>query len=161
MTMARYDILLGAGMANTVDLGTYVKQLCADLADVHGTEHRNVHQACSTIPMPVDLDTVTALGMAAAEVVTNCYVHAFPDGRSGTIDVSLSVSEVGDGTLTIKDNWIGFDITAESKRHGVRIGETANAANERIVQHQIEWRHLVDAELSETWTNPGSLALHG
>jgi two-component sensor histidine kinase len=120
MTMARmYDNLLGDGMANTVDLGAYVKQLCADLADVHGAEHRNVHQACSTIPMPVDLDTVTALGMAAAELVTNCYVHAFPDGKSGIIDVSLFASKIGGGTLTIKDNGIGFDTTAENKRHGV------------------------------------------
>jgi two-component sensor histidine kinase len=120
MTMARmYDNLLGHGLANTVDLGTYVKQLCADLADVYGAEHRNVHQACSTIPMPVDLDTVTALGMAAGELVTNCYVHAFPAGKSGTIDVSLFVSKVGDGMLTIKDNGIGFDIMAENKRHGV------------------------------------------
>ena len=120
MTMARmYDNLLGSGLANTVDLGAYMQQLCADLADVHGAEHRNVHQTCSTIPMPVDLDTVTALGMAAAELVTNCYVHAFPDGKSGTIDVSLSMSESGEGVLAIKDNGIGFDITAESKRHGV------------------------------------------
>jgi hypothetical protein len=45
MTMARmYDSLLGSGLANTVDLGAYVQQLCADLGDVHGTEHRNVHQ---------------------------------------------------------------------------------------------------------------------
>ena len=69
--------------------------------------------------MPVDLNTVTAIGMAAAELVTNCYVHAFPDGKRGTIGVSLFVSKIGDGTLTIKDNGIGFDITAENKRHGV------------------------------------------
>ena len=69
--------------------------------------------------MPVDLDTVTALGMAAAELVTNCYVHAFPDGKSGIIDVSLFASKIGGGTLTIKDNGIGFDTTAENKRHGV------------------------------------------
>jgi two-component sensor histidine kinase len=120
MTMARmYDNLLGRGMANTVDLGTYVEQLCADLAELYGTEHRNVQQACSTIPMPVDLDTVTALGMAAGELITNCYVHAFPAGKSGTIEVSLFVSKVGDGMLTIKDNGIGFDIMAENKRHGV------------------------------------------
>ena len=120
MTMARmYDSLLGSGLANTVDLGAYVQQLCADLADVHGTEHRNVHQTCSTVPTLVDLDTATALGMAAAELVTNCYVHAFPDGKGGTIDVSLSASESGEGVLVIKDNGIGFDVAAENKRYGV------------------------------------------
>ncbi len=122
MTMARmYDSLLGSGLANTVDLGAYLKELCTDLADVHGAGHRNVKQTYSTVPMRVDLDTVTALGMAAAELVTNCYVHGFPDGKSGTIDVLLSMSESGEGVLVIKDNGIGFDITAESKRHGVGI----------------------------------------
>ena len=57
--------------------------------------------------------------MAAAELVTNCYVHAFPDRKSGTIDVLLSTLESGEGVLVIKDNGIGFDVTAESKRHGV------------------------------------------
>ncbi len=120
MTMARmYDSLLGSGLADTADFGAYLRQLCTDLADVHGAEHRNLHQTCSTIPMQVDLNTVTALGMAAAELVTNSYVHGFPDGKSGTIDVLLSMSESGEGVLAIKDNGIGFDVTAESKRYGV------------------------------------------
>jgi two-component sensor histidine kinase len=60
MTMARmYNSLAWQRPADTVDLGAYIRQLCADLADVHGAEHPNVHQSCSTIPMPVDLDTVT------------------------------------------------------------------------------------------------------
>jgi two-component sensor histidine kinase len=69
--------------------------------------------------LQVNLDTVTALGMAAAELVTNCYVHGFPNGKSGTIDVLLSTSESGEGMLTIKDDGVGFDVTAENKRHGV------------------------------------------
>ena len=35
------------------------------------------------------LDSVTALGMAVAELVTNGYRHAFPDDRAGTIVVTL------------------------------------------------------------------------
>ena len=120
MTMARmYDNLLGSGLADTADLGAYLRQLCTDLADVHGTEHPDVHQTCSTVSMQVGLNTVTALGMAAAELVTNSYVHGFPDGKSGTIDVRLTMSESGEGVLAIKDNGIGFDVTAESKRYGV------------------------------------------
>ena len=47
MTMARmYDSLLGSGLANTVDLGEYLRQLCRDLAHIHGAEHRNVQQVC-------------------------------------------------------------------------------------------------------------------
>ena len=51
MTMARmYDSLLGSGLANTVDLGEYLRQMCRDLADIHGAEHQNVRQVCSLYP---------------------------------------------------------------------------------------------------------------
>jgi two-component sensor histidine kinase len=124
MTMARmYGSLLGSGLTNTVDLGAYLRQLCHDLALVHGAEHQNVQQVCSLVPMQVDLNTVTALGMATAELVTNCYLHAFPDRMSGTINVLLSTLERGEGVLVIKDNGIGFDVTAESKRYGVGLAK--------------------------------------
>ena len=68
--------------------------------------------------MKIDLNTVTVLGMAAAELVTNCYLHAFPNRMSGTIDVLLSTSESGEGVLVIKDNGIGFDVAAKTNGTG-------------------------------------------
>ena len=43
---------------------------------------------CDGEAVALDLDTVTALGIVVAEVVTNSYDHAFPGG-TGSIRVSV------------------------------------------------------------------------
>jgi two-component sensor histidine kinase len=53
------------------------------------------------------LDSVTALGMAVAELVTNGYRHAFPDDREGTIVVTLASADVGNAILMIQDDGVG------------------------------------------------------
>jgi two-component sensor histidine kinase len=63
---------------------------------------------------------VTAIGLVVAELVTNSYGHAFPDGRSGTITVALTALPASSrATLTVKDNGIGFISDAGSKRYGL------------------------------------------
>jgi two-component sensor histidine kinase len=119
MTMAQmYDHLLGAGIGRTVDFGSYLTALCASLTALQGTRKRNVELACAVDTAQVDLDTVATLGLAVAELVTNAYGHAFPDGRSGTITVARSRS-AGEATLMIKDDGVGFDIDAANKRRGL------------------------------------------
>ena len=58
------------------------------------------------------------MGLAVAELVTNAYGHAFPNGRSGTIAVTLSQSG-GEATLTIKDDGVGFDTDAGANGTGL------------------------------------------
>jgi two-component sensor histidine kinase len=58
--------------------------------------------------------------MVVAELVTNSYGHAFPNGKRGTIVVSLLHSTPDDtATLIVKDSGIGFDGVPERKRHGL------------------------------------------
>jgi two-component sensor histidine kinase len=66
------------------------------------------------------LDVVTALGIVVAELLTNCYDHAYPAGR-GSINVSLRNDPEDDGMviLTIRDNGKGFTPVAKSKRQGI------------------------------------------
>ena len=68
----------------------------------------------------LDLDVVTALGIIVAELVTNSYDHAFPDG-AGAIDVSVQrdPDNGGRATLVIKDDGPGFEVNPGSKRHGL------------------------------------------
>ena len=56
----------------------------------------------------LDLDVVTALGIVVAEVVTNSYDHAFPDGDKGSIVVSVRRAEGDIATITISDDGTGF-----------------------------------------------------
>jgi two-component sensor histidine kinase len=104
----------------TTDFGGYVKSLCDGLAEVQAAPGGAVTLTCTSEPLTLDLDVVTALGLIVAELVTNSYDHAFPDGKGETV-VSVRRA-VGDGdmaTMTVSDNGRGFTPGREDKRHGL------------------------------------------
>ena len=119
-TMAQiYEQLLGTGLGRTVDLGEYLRALCASLPALQGIATDGIVLTCRTDSLAVDLDTVTALGMVVAELVSNCYEHAFPNAR-GIITLSLQPSvPPGTAVLTVADDGTGFVEQPGSKRHGV------------------------------------------
>jgi two-component sensor histidine kinase len=132
-----YDHLLGAEMSRTTDFGTYVKSLCINMGEIQASPAK-VTLTCDSDVVILDLDVVTALGIVVAELVTNSYDHAFPDGK-GTIDVSVRRDPHNGAmaSLTIKDNGQGFEEKSGNKRHGLglvrRLAEqvrgTANVAS--------------------------------
>jgi two-component sensor histidine kinase len=113
-----YDNLLGAEMGRTIDFGNYAQSLCQNIAEIQAV---NIILICRCDLLMLDLDTVTALGIVLAELVTNAYDHAFPTG-DGSITVSLHAPESTDdgmATMTIRDNGTGFVPESESKRQGL------------------------------------------
>jgi two-component sensor histidine kinase len=68
----------------------------------------------------VDKDAATPLGLIVNEVVSNAFKHAFGDGRSGTIEITL-VGEGDTARLTVHDNGTGFDPEAPAKGIGRRL----------------------------------------
>ena len=114
-----YDHLLGNDMTRTTDFGAYVKSLCENLAEIQAAPEGSVTLACDTDSLILDLDVVTALGIILAELVTNSYDHAFPDG-TGAITVSVRHGANDDmATMTVADNGIGSKLGAGNKRHGI------------------------------------------
>jgi two-component sensor histidine kinase len=113
------DHLLGAEMSRTTDFGSYVKSLCLSLGEIQSSPAK-VTLTCNSEVVILDLDVVTALGIVVAELVTNSYDHAFPNGE-GTIDVSVQRDpNIADmATLVIKDDGQGFGVEPGSKRHGL------------------------------------------
>jgi two-component sensor histidine kinase len=115
-----YDQLLGAEMTRAIDFGEYVKSLCANLAEFQDSPGEEKVLTCETHSILLDLDVVTALGIVIAELVSNSYEHAFPDGR-GMINVSIGLDPTvaHHALLVVRDNGTGFTASAESKRHGL------------------------------------------
>jgi two-component sensor histidine kinase len=137
-----YDNLLGTEMGRTTDFGNYARSLCLNIAEIQAM---NIILACNCEPLMLDLDTVTALGIVLAELVTNAYDHAFPDGN-GKIAVSVRAPGKDDGdiaTITVSDTGTGFVPKFESKRHGLGLVQ-------RLVQ-QIRGTVGVEAGQGTTW----------
>jgi two-component sensor histidine kinase len=109
-----FDHLLGTGMDKVINFGDYVAALCANLPDLYRQDGiRLVH---TVVPMRLDLDAATALGIIITELVSNAYLHAFPD-HVGTICVTLKV-ESDQAVLVITDDGSGF-VEIETGRRGV------------------------------------------
>ncbi len=122
MTLAEvYNHLLGSGMSKEIDFGDYVGALCANLRELQGGEQPGITLSCRAVPLGLDLDSVTVLGIVLTELVSNSYTHAFSDGR-GTIAVELSrVDGTNDGLLTVRDDGAGFREGVSSKRRGLTL----------------------------------------
>jgi two-component sensor histidine kinase len=144
LTLAQvYDHLLGNGMSRTVDFGEYLRSLCTKLAALQ--QHGGVELVHQTEHVPLDLDAVTALGIAVTELVTNAYEHAFPRGGGGKIEVVLLRSGLGRATLLVRDNGAGLHapVDAVSKRNGLGLVR-------RLVR-QAKGVLDVDAESGTVW----------
>ncbi|HVA14242.1 MAG TPA: histidine kinase dimerization/phosphoacceptor domain -containing protein [Stellaceae bacterium] len=139
-----YDNLLGTEMTRTTDFGSYVKSLCLNLADIQSIAD-GVTLTCDSDSLILDLDVVTALGIVVAELVTNSYDHAFPDGKGSTVvSVRRAAGDDDMATMTISDNGTGFKTTAESKRHGLGLVR-------RLIE-QVRGTAMVDSHHGTVWT---------
>ena len=114
-----YDSLLGIRLTSTIDLSIYLQELCATLPKLQNEQAGDIDLVCHVESIMLPLDSVTALGMAVAELVTNGYRHAFPDDREGTIVVTLASAGIGNAILMIQDDGVGFDTTAATSRRGL------------------------------------------
>lgn len=139
-----YDHLLGNEMTRTTDFGGYVRSLCLNLAEIQAAPNGSVTLTCDSDAIVLDLDVVTALGIVVAELVTNSYDHAFPDGQRGSIAVSVQRGDGEVATMTIRDDGKGFLARVENKRHGLGLVR-------RLVE-QARGSAVVDSRHGTVWT---------
>ena len=59
-------------------------------------------------PISLDLDQAQPCSLVLNELISNALRHAFPDGRNGTLYVSLHEREAGQCRLLVRDNGIGL-----------------------------------------------------
>ncbi|MDY0870944.1 sensor histidine kinase [Dongia rigui] len=95
-----------------IDLAPFMKNLCNMLQDGSGVAARRVSVQLEVPELRMSGDRAVPLALLTTEIVTNSFKHAFPDGRTGLIDIRLDVTADGDASLSIADNGIGPSATA-------------------------------------------------
>lgn len=71
---------------------------------------------------PVASDKATALALLVNEVVTNAIKYAYPSGGEGSLSVTLTAQdEFEKSRLSIRDEGVGFDVSAVSHGTGTRL----------------------------------------
>lgn len=96
-----------------VALRPFIEELCRQLVEAERAAPDNrVVMIVDVDPVDIAADRADSLTLLITEAVSNAVQHAFPDGRTGTITVSLR--QEGDGALLrIQDDGMGLPADAE------------------------------------------------
>jgi two-component sensor histidine kinase len=119
-----HEALSSSADLGMLDLGAYLRELCASLIEAQGDElrHRTLTVQVESASVPVE--TARAIGLAVAELVANAFRHGFPADAPGAVRVEgirladnrfrLSVSDNGRGLP------VGFDLKHRPSGLGLR-----------------------------------------
>ncbi len=104
-----------------VQMEDYVAKLANGLVTSYSMSDR-VQLDLRVQPINLDVDTAVPLGLILNELITNALKYAWPDGRSGRLQVSMA--EAGDGQLMIDviDDGIGMKDGAQVAAGGTGFG---------------------------------------
>jgi PAS domain S-box-containing protein len=91
-----------------VEFGDYIRRLADDLYRTYKVSDDEVRLDLDVCVPPLAIDTAIPCGLLLNELVSNCFKHAFPDGRAGTVRVALVRGAGGTTELTVADDGAGF-----------------------------------------------------
>jgi len=123
MGLIHQKLYVGANVA-AVDMPEYLQQLGATLLDSFGKHDDAIQIRYEVQSLRLDVDTAVPLGLIVNELVTNSLKYAFPDGRSGFIDIALWKNEAGKLCLKVADNGTG-----STTKNATKTGSTAFGTN--------------------------------
>lgn len=92
----------------TASADEFLDAVLEDIAMTAAGDAKDVRLAGEFDPIVVGARDATTLGILVGELVTNAVKHAFPDGRSGTITVTLKRNAEGVPRLRVVDDGVGL-----------------------------------------------------
>ena len=110
--MKIYDRLYRSGEYREMPIKPYLSSLVRDVAAVFsGRAEIGIEESIDDIMLPSG--SVFPIGIIIHELITNAFKYAFPDGRSGTIRVSLADRGPEGLELRVGDDGVGLPASAD------------------------------------------------
>ena len=91
----------------SVGVKALLGELCQLIQASSGVAPTRVALNVDVAPIDVEIECAEPLALLVTELVTNAFKHAFPDNRSGTVGVRLTVTETREAELIVSDDGIG------------------------------------------------------
>ena len=112
-----HKALYASESVSTVAIGPQIQTLCESIRSI-SPRPETISIKVVSDPLRCTLDTAIPLGMLVHEIVTNSVKHAFPEGRTGRISVSLR--QAGDMVrLTVSDDGLGDGAVQSGEPGGI------------------------------------------
>lgn len=91
-----------------IEYAAYIRELIEYLYDSYKLDHAQVEIAMDIENLYLNLSTSIPLGLLINEIISNTFKYAFPDKRTGRIDITLKEQEDNHYLLEIADDGIGI-----------------------------------------------------
>lgn len=121
MSIAALQKQLSTSNGGTVELRTYLTQLCQSLGASMIADPDRLSIQVTVDNSAVEADVSVSLGLIVTELVINALKHAFPDERTGTIVIDYR-SSGNDWALSVTDNGIGIPAGNDAPKAGLGTG---------------------------------------
>lgn len=120
-----YALLCGSENMVGIDFWQYARQLTSDLFVAYRMDPARIALAIRADSILLSVDTALPCGLIITELVSNALKHAFPDRRTGEIEIELKPVDKHQLQLRVRDNGIGVP-------EGFKV-ETARSMGMRLV----------------------------
>jgi len=101
-----HEMLYESDNLSRIDLGSYLEAI-VNLAFQSRNVAANIRLIIETVQIETSLDIASPIGLVINELSTNSVKYAFPDGRDGSIHLSMRLSE-GHVELEYGDDGVGM-----------------------------------------------------
>jgi PAS domain S-box-containing protein len=107
-----------------VDFTGYLDEIVDRLTIAYVTQPGQISVEKNLQAVKLNVETATPLGLVVNELVSNCFKHAFPNGRKGKVQIDCQQSEQGEISLCVSDDGKGLPADyslAESESLGMQL----------------------------------------
>jgi len=103
-----HELLYSTEDYEKVDFSKYIQRLVRSVVDLYPVTKDSLKIIYDTQEMYLNTDTAVPVGLVINELVSNALIHGFPDGRTGTVTISMKQVGKGGFIIEIKDDGVGL-----------------------------------------------------
>lgn len=119
-----HESLYGSENLARIDFAEYARSLAEDILASHENPGVPIRLSTDLQPVILSVDLALPCGLILNELISNSFKHAFPDGASGEIRLTLRSETTGKCTLCVEDTGVGISTNLDintSRSLGLRL----------------------------------------